>query len=69
MCKCINLWSIVLTIIMTFCVSHQKQLDRESKSDSGAGGKVVTNNDVKDDSLKHNENGAVKVTESTTLGE
>jgi ribosomal protein L12E/L44/L45/RPP1/RPP2 len=25
--KCISLWLIVLIIIMTFCVSHQKQLN------------------------------------------
>lgn len=30
MYKCISLWLIVLTIIMTFCVSHQKQIDNES---------------------------------------
>ncbi|XP_070499901.1 uncharacterized protein [Chironomus tepperi] len=30
--KCISLWLIVLTIIMTFCVSHQNQLDDDNKA-------------------------------------
>ena len=30
--KCISLWIIVLTIIMTFCVSHQNQLDDDNKA-------------------------------------
>lgn len=51
---------------MTFCVSHQKQLDRDPRSDAK---KVVTDNDVKDDAMKLHVNGSVKVTESTSLGE
>jgi len=30
--KCISLWLIVLTIIMTFCVSHQNQLNDDNKA-------------------------------------
>ena len=50
---------------MTFCVSHQKQLDRDPKGDAS---KVVTGNDVKDDVIKNHENGSMKGTESTSLG-
>lgn len=69
MYKCISLWLIVLTIIMTFCVSHQRQLDRDPKGEVSVANKVVTNNDVKDDAMKNHENGSVKGTESTSLGE
>lgn len=29
--KCISLWLIVLIIIMTFCVTHQNQLNDDNK--------------------------------------
>lgn len=62
MYKCISLWLIVLTIIMTFCVSHQKQLDNDPDSDSAAN-MLVTN----DDAMRQHENGSTS--DSTNLGE
>ena len=52
MYKCISLWLIVLTIIMTFCVSHQNQIDNgpsESTADN-----LVTSTDIKEESRLNN---------------
>lgn len=53
---------------MTFCVSHQKQPDNDPGSDN-VDNTLVTNNDNKDDVVRHHENGFAKSTESTNLGE
>lgn len=68
MYKCISLWLIVLTIIMTFCVSHQKQLDNDAKNDANVANNLVTTNDMRDDAMRNHENGSAKSTESTNLG-
>lgn len=47
---------------MTFCVSHQKQLDNDATGDAIVTNELVTNNDVKDDT--RNQNG----TENIILG-
>lgn len=63
MYKCISLWLIVLTIIMTFCVSHQKQLDDDPASDA--------NRLIKDDTTRnyHHNNESADNAESISLGE
>lgn len=54
---------------MTFCVSHQKQPDIDPTSDASDANQLVADNDIDDDALRHHENGSVRSTESTNLGE
>lgn len=49
---------------MTFCVSHQKQLDNDAIGDSIVAKELVTNNDIKDDTRPRHLNG----TENIILG-
>lgn len=51
---------------MTFCVSHQKQLNNDPESDAN---ELITKDAVKDDAPRHHENGTLRFTESTNLGE
>lgn len=53
---------------MTFCVSHQKQLDNDAKNDANVANNLVTTNDMRDDAMRNHENGSAKSTESTNLG-
>jgi hypothetical protein len=53
-----------LTIIMTFCVSHQKQLDNDSNVDSIVANKLVIDSDINDETRLSHSNG----TENTNLG-
>lgn len=76
MYKCISLWLIVLTIIMTFCVSHQKLLnddDNDTRTDANENidKAVVADNDVEDGVMRnhHHNDSAVRGTQSTDLGE
>lgn len=58
--KCISLWIIVLTIIMTFCVSHQNQLDDDNKANytqnNGDDANVATQNheNIMESSIQNN---------------
>jgi hypothetical protein len=45
MYKCISLWLIVLTIIMTICVSHENQL-------ATTNGNLATESNITDDALR-----------------
>lgn len=53
---------------MTFCVSHQKQLENDPESDGNVANKLITNTLVKDDATKAHESETTKGTESTNLG-
>lgn len=70
--KCISLWIIVLTVIMTFCVSHQNQLDDDSianyTQNNGDDVNVATQNheNIMESSIQNN----ISVMEDgTNLGE
>jgi hypothetical protein len=67
MYKCISLWLIVLTIIMTFCVSHQKQPDNDPQSDANVAN-ILLSDGKNDIAMKNPENDSVNNTESTILG-
>lgn len=50
---------------MTFCVSHQKQLNNDPKSDANVANKLITKDVIKDDATRSHENDTVESTEST----